>query len=112
MHTSSPTIPADVAAHVLWHYGHEGGYQPGGFTEQLLTTIGMADPANLDRLAAGFPDYVAAVAAIQYDPNGVEHLQRLVVAIRCIRCGDTDGPFVGAPKQPLCEPCYEKGTQQ
>ena len=78
MSTNSPTIPADVAAHALWHYGRDGGYQPGSFTEQLLTTIGMADPSNLDKLAAGFPEYVAAVAAIQYDPNGVEHLQGIV----------------------------------
>ena len=77
MSINSPTIPADVAAHVLWHYGREGGYQPGSFTEQLLTCIGMADPSNLDRLAAGFPEYVAAVTAIQYDPQGIERLQRI-----------------------------------
>lgn len=101
MSTSSPTIPADVAAHVLWHYGRDGGYQPGSFTEQLLTTIGMADPTNLDRLAAGFPDYVAAVAAIQYDPQGVERLQD-IAAGRCTRCKQDDGPFVPSG---LCEAC-------
>jgi hypothetical protein len=78
MSTTDTTIPADVAAHVLWHYGREGGYQPGSFTASLLTTIGMADPSNLDRLAAGFPEYVAAVTAIQYDPQGIERLQRIV----------------------------------
>jgi hypothetical protein len=25
--------------------------------------------------------------------------------ITCTRCGDTDGPFAGAPQQPLCEAC-------
>ncbi|MET9956678.1 hypothetical protein ABZ135_34740 [Streptomyces sp. NPDC006339] len=70
-------IPAETAAHVLFHYGRDGGYQAGSFTEQLITAIDMADPANRDKLAAGFPDYVAAVVAIQYDPNGVHHLQRI-----------------------------------
>jgi hypothetical protein len=75
MSTNSPTIPPDVAAHVLAHYGREGGYQAGSFTTDLLSAMGKADPTNLDRLALGFPEYVAAVTAIQYDPNGVAHLQ-------------------------------------
>lgn len=78
MDTSSPTIPADVAAHVLFHYGRDGGYQAGSFTTALLNAMGTADPGNLDKLAAGFPEYVAAVTAIHYDPNGVERLQRIV----------------------------------
>ncbi|MFE5368115.1 hypothetical protein [Streptomyces mirabilis] len=77
MSTNSPTIPPDVAAHVLFHYGREGGYQAGSFTTDLLAAMGKADPTNLDRLALGFPAYVAAVTAIQYDPNGVAHLQRI-----------------------------------
>jgi hypothetical protein len=101
MSTSSPTIPPDVAAHVLFHYGREGGYQAGSFTTSLLTTIGMADPSNLDRLAAGFPAYVAAVTAIQYDPNGIERLQD-IAAGRCLRCKKDDGPNTPAG---LCEPC-------
>jgi hypothetical protein len=78
MSTSSPTIPPDVAAHVLFHYGRPGGYQAGSFTTSLLNAMGTADPSNLDKLAAGFPDYVAAVTAIQYDPQGVERLQNIV----------------------------------
>jgi hypothetical protein len=78
MSLSSPTIPPDVAAHVLFHYGRDGGYQAGSFTTALLNAMGTADPSNLDRLAAGFPDYVAAVTAIQYDPNGVQRLQAIV----------------------------------
>lgn len=71
------TIPAETAAHVLFHYGRDGGYQAGSFTEQLITTIDMADPGNRDKLALGFPDYVAAVVAIQYDPQGVTRLQQI-----------------------------------
>jgi hypothetical protein len=101
MSTSSPTIPPDVAAHVLFHYGREGGYQAGSFTTALLSAMGTADPSNLDRLTAGFPEYVAAVTAIQYDPNGVERLQD-IAAGRCTRCKCTDGPNTPAG---LCEPC-------
>lgn len=78
MSTNSPTIPPDVAAHVLFHYGREGGYQAGSFTTALLSAMGTADPANLDRLALGFPEYVAAVTAMQYDPDGVARLQAIV----------------------------------
>lgn len=101
MNTSSPTIPPDVAAHVLFHYGRDGGYQAGSFTTALLTAMATADPSNLDRLAAGFPEYVAAVTAIQYDPHGVERLQD-IAAGRCTRCKQADGPFVPSG---LCEAC-------
>lgn len=101
MNTNSPTIPADVAAHVLFHYGREGGYQAGSFTTALLTAMGTADPSNLDKLAAGFPTYVAAITAIHYDPRGVERLQD-IAAGRCTRCKQDDGPFTPAG---LCEAC-------
>jgi hypothetical protein len=103
MSTSSPTIPADVAAHVLFHYGREGGYQAGSFTTALLNAMGTADPGNLDKLAAGFPEYVAAVTAIHYDPAGVEHLQDLAAG-RCTRCKTDDGPNTPTG---LCEPCAQ-----
>jgi hypothetical protein len=101
MSTNSPTIPPDVAAHVLFHYGREGGYQAGGFTESLVTAIDRSDPANRDRLALGFPEYVAAVAAVQYDPNGVARLQD-IAAGRCPRCKKDDGPIT---ETGLCEAC-------
>lgn len=103
MATSSPTITPDVAAHVLFHYGRDGGYQAGSFTTNLLNAMGTADPGNLDRLATGFPEYVAAVTAIQYDPNGVQRLQD-IAAGRCTRCKQDDGPFT---QSGLCEPCAQ-----
>lgn len=72
-----PAIDANTAAHVLFHYGH-GGYQAGGCIESLITTIDRADDTHRDKLALGFPEYVAAVTAIKYDPDGVKHLQRIV----------------------------------
>lgn len=101
MSTTSPTIPADTAAHVLFHYGLDGGYQAGSFTTFLLTAIAAADPTNLDRLALGFPDYVAAVTAIQYDPDGAQRLQDLAAG-RCTRCKKDDGPNTATG---LCEAC-------
>ncbi|GHG15451.1 hypothetical protein ACFFSH_39875 [Streptomyces filamentosus] len=69
-------ITPEVANHVLAHYGR-GGYQAGSFTEQIIKAIDMADVDNRDKLAHGFPGYVAAVVAIQYDPNGVAHLKAI-----------------------------------
>ncbi|MFI1485685.1 hypothetical protein [Streptomyces sp. NPDC020747] len=100
MSTSSPTIPPDVAAHVLCHYGR-GGYPAGDWAEDLISLISRADDSNRDRFAAGFPDYVAAITAIKYDPNGVAHLLDLAAG-RCTRCKTTDGPNTAAG---LCEAC-------
>jgi hypothetical protein len=78
MSTQSPTLPADVAAHVLFHYGRDGGYQAGGFTELIISAIDRADPSNKAKLELGFPEYVAAVNAIRYSHTGVEYLQSIV----------------------------------
>lgn len=101
MTTQNSTIPADVAAHVLTFYGHDGGYPAGSFTQDLISLIDRADPSNQDRLAAGFPAYVAAVHAIQYDPAGIGRLQDLAAG-RCTRCKNDDGPNTAAG---LCEAC-------
>lgn len=79
MQNSTPTIPAEVANHVLAHFG-AGGYQAGSFTTHLLCAFATADEVNFHRLAAAFPEYGAAVAAIQYDPHGVTALQRIAGA--------------------------------
>jgi hypothetical protein len=76
MSTNGPTIPPDVAAHVLSHYGR-GGYPAGDWTEDLIGLISRADNVNRHRFAAGFPEYVAAITAIKYDPDGIANLQRI-----------------------------------
>lgn len=73
----APTIPPEVAGHVLGLFGHDGGTQPGTFHEYLLHAISSADPDNRDRLATAFPAYGAAVAAASYDPDGIANLQRI-----------------------------------
>jgi hypothetical protein len=100
--TNSPNIPPDVAAHVLAHYGR-GGYPAGDWAEDLIGLISRADNINRDRFAAGFPEYVAAITAIKYDPNGVEYLLDLAAG-RCPRCKQDDGPIA---ESGLCEPCAQ-----
>lgn len=73
---NQPTIPAETANHVLFHFGY-GGYQAGSFTQPLIQAIAAADVINQEKLATVYPDYVAAVHAYQYDPNGIANLQRI-----------------------------------
>jgi hypothetical protein len=77
MSTTSPTIPADVAAHVLSHFGR-GGYPAGDWTESLITLIDRADMANRAKLLGAFPEYGAAVLLAKYDEEGIATLQRIV----------------------------------
>lgn len=77
MTTTNPTIPAEVAAHVLSHFGR-GGYPAGDWAERLITLIDTADMVHRAKLAATFPDYGAAVLLAKYDENGIAMLQRIV----------------------------------
>jgi len=77
MSTETTTIPADVAAHVLSHFGR-GGYPAGDWTETLITLIDRADMTNRAKLAAAFPDYGAAVLLAKYDEEGIATLQRIL----------------------------------
>ncbi|MBQ0947682.1 hypothetical protein [Streptomyces sp. RK76] len=70
--TPPAVIPSEVAAHVLFSEGH-GGYPAGSFTTKLLSTWGYADDANAARLAAGWPDYAAALNLLQ-QPDGIARL--------------------------------------
>lgn len=110
INTQQTDIPAEVANHVLSHFGR-GGYPAGDWTESLISLIDRADMANRAKLLNAFPDYGAAVLLMKYDPNGTEYLQKVARCLRCVRCGDADGPFAGAPRKPLCEPCYKRGDQ-
>jgi hypothetical protein len=104
MSTTDTTISAETARHVLWHYGQKGGCQPGSFTQRLMETIDAADITNVEILRGAYPELVAAMLAAKLDPDGVDRLKR-AAALVFIRCRDEDGPFVGAPRQPLCEAC-------
>jgi hypothetical protein len=105
MSTETPTIPAETARHVLWHWGQPGGAQPGSFTQKLMQAIDSADRINTEMLRVVYPALVGALKSS--DPDTVAHLQRIAAGDlptvpRCSRCGDKDGPFTPAG---LCEPC-------
>ncbi|MEU2924150.1 hypothetical protein ABZ636_03685 [Streptomyces sp. NPDC007251] len=100
----STSIPAETARHVLWTFGHRGGIQPGTYHQKLLDLLAYAPPVELAKFAQVFPAEAEAVRMAKYDEDGVKRLKN-AAGLTCIRCGDEDGPFVGAPRQPLCEPC-------
>lgn len=99
-------IAPETARHVLWLYGADGGYTPGSFTQRLMGAIAAADRINSELLRTIYPALVAAMDMAGNTAGGIEELQAIAGGLACIRCGDTDGPFDGAPKQPLCEGCY------
>lgn len=78
MSTDVPVIPAETANHVLFQFGR-GGYQAGTFTQHLISALCSADMANKAKLAEVYPDYAAAVIAMEYDRDGAANLQRIAV---------------------------------
>lgn len=104
MSTTSTVINSETARHVLWTFGHQGGYRPGTYHQKLLDLLAYAPPVELAKLAQVYPSEAEAVRIAKYDEDGTEKLKR-AAGLVCIRCGDEDGPFAGAPRQPLCEPC-------
>ncbi len=100
MSTRSTSIPPDVAAHVLYYYGHTG-IPAGPWTNRLIELIDRADMVNKAKLTAAFPGYAGAVLLAQYADNGIEVLKD-IAAGRCTRCKQDDGPIADGN---LCEPC-------
>lgn len=76
MSSKRPRIPAEVAAHVLSHFGR-GGYPAGDWTESLISLIDRADALNRAKLSNAFPDYGDAILLAKYDENGVAVLQAI-----------------------------------
>lgn len=109
MSTTHPTIPPETARQVLGFFGHLGGDTNGPFTADLIATIDAADIETVGRMANDHPSLVAAVIAAKLDPDGVVALQRIAGGIRCMRCGDVDGPFKGTVNDILCEACIGRG---
>ncbi|SCD41194.1 hypothetical protein GA0115251_106943 [Streptomyces sp. TverLS-915] len=70
-------IPAETAAHVLWHEHRDAnGYPAGSFTAALLALWDQADDANSARLAAAWPDYAAA-RALAATTDGLNRLRTI-----------------------------------
>lgn len=70
------TIPADIAAHVLFQE-RLGGWPPSTFPSKLLDAWTSADTDNADRLAAAFPEYAAAIALMRSGAQGIEQLKAI-----------------------------------
>lgn len=74
-------VSLDAARAVLWFFGDRNlGQEPGGFFSTLIHAITRADLENRGRLALGFPEIVAAVAAVKDEPWGLEWLRSIVKA--------------------------------
>lgn len=74
------SITPEIAAHVLHHFGNDGGYPASNFKTQLLNTIAVADALNRPRIAAGFPGYVAAFNLAQNQADGTAILQKIAAS--------------------------------
>jgi hypothetical protein len=75
MSTDSTSITPEIARHALWHFGQDGGAQPGSFTQHLMNAIAAADPANRARMRAAFPEYVDAMELAFNTMSGIACLQ-------------------------------------
>ncbi len=64
----------DAAAHVLWYFRREG-WQPGSFTESLLSAFGKADMNNVRKLTASFPELGDAFQIGAYYAGGIQILR-------------------------------------
>lgn len=68
-------LDESTAGAVLWHFG-EGGYEPGGFLQRLMTAWGSADPLNRSRLEQAFPGMGRAMDLADL-PGGIDKLREI-----------------------------------
>lgn len=66
-----------AAAHVLWYFTREG-YQPGSFTEKLLSAFGHADTFNLVKLTMAFPELGEAYRLAAHYEGGMDALRNRI----------------------------------
>lgn len=65
----------DAAHWVLFYYGQEGYYEPGGFSYLIIQAYQKADPGNKSKLRAVFPEIAEAMDLVDSHPNGIEKLK-------------------------------------
>lgn len=74
-------IDPETARNVLFYFGdREHGWEAGGFTSSLMSTIARADRVNRSKLSIVFPALVVAMAIAQECPNGLEELRKLALS--------------------------------
>lgn len=75
--STQPAISPETARHVLWTFGHQGGYSPGNFTQKLLDLLAYAPPVQMEKLALGFPEEAEAVRLAKYEETGIDQLRAI-----------------------------------
>ena len=75
---TEPFTPREMEAarHLLFYYGHAGGYEPGNFTTQFIRTLEAADSINKARLLFALPEFQRPVAVCE--TQGVAKLAELI----------------------------------
>lgn len=76
---SEENVNKDEVAHVIAYYGQHGGVIPNPFIKRLIEAIDWAPLSELEKLAAIYPTYVAAVELVKQDyGQGIIRLQELL----------------------------------
>lgn len=63
-----------VIRHVLYYFGDEKGWEPGGFTLLILRAMQKADPLNFLRLSVAFPEEAKAMRLVLGSTEGIKEL--------------------------------------
>lgn len=70
----------EVIRHVLWYFGDVRGWEPGGFTRQILAAMQKADPYNFLRLSVAFPQEAKAMRIVLGSSEGIQELAAMLEA--------------------------------
>ncbi|MFE7954430.1 hypothetical protein [Streptomyces sp. NPDC057413] len=81
MSTTQPTISQETARHVLWHYGQDGGFRPGSFTQLLMQTIAAADVVHTARLRVIYPELIDAMNQAANEADGIARLKAVATEV-------------------------------
>jgi len=73
-----------IANHVLWFFGRDEGFAPGGFFAVFYELASRADKNNLAKLELGFPAQVAAFELARNNPNGLQQLRSIATTLRLV----------------------------
>ena len=73
-----------IANHVLWFFGRDEGFAPGGFFAAFYELASRADKDNLAKLALGFPAQIKAFESARTNPDGLQHLRAIATTLRLV----------------------------
>jgi hypothetical protein len=71
-------LEKEVIRHVLWYFGDERGWEPGGFTRLILAAMQKADPGNFLRLSVAFPQEAKAMRIVLGSSDGINELAEML----------------------------------